>query len=65
MEVLRRTFWAGGAIIFSASVRRTLSTSKSQVGLRRQRECCVWPAKSHHSLLAVARAVCSRQGYHA
>lgn len=57
MEVLRRTLWAGGAIVFSASVRRTLSTSKSQVGLSKQRECCVWPTKSRHSLLAVALAM--------
>lgn len=32
-EVARRTLWVEGAIVSSASVRRTLSTSESQMGL--------------------------------
>lgn len=36
MEASRRTLWAGGAIVSSASVRGTPSSTNSQMGLSQQ-----------------------------
>ena len=48
-EASRRTLWAGSAIVSSARVRGTLSSSESPRGLSRLRRSWVWLPERGHS----------------
>lgn len=49
LEASRRTLWAGSAIVSSARVRGTLSSSESPRGLSRQRRPWAWLTERGHS----------------